>query len=85
VKTDIVVAAEVRTSRGKNEARRTRREGKIPAVVYGAFQDPVSVAVSPREILKIVHSKTGYNTIFNLALDDEAPARHGSGAYQRRA
>jgi large subunit ribosomal protein L25 len=69
LKTDIVVSAEVRTSRGKNEARRTRREGKIPAVVYGAFQDPVSVAVSPRDILKIVHSKTGYNTIFNLALD----------------
>ena len=37
-------------------------------MVYGAFQDPVSVAVSPREILKIVHSKTGYNTIFNLAI-----------------
>jgi len=68
VKTDIVVAAEVRTSRGKNEARRTRREGKIPAVVYGAFQDPVSVALNPRDILKIVHSKTGYNTIFNLSV-----------------
>jgi large subunit ribosomal protein L25 len=58
----------VRTSRGKNEARRTRRDGNIPAVVYGAFQDPVSVAVSPREILKIVRSGTGYNTIFNLSI-----------------
>ena len=65
---DITVAAEVRTSRGKNEARRTRRAGQIPAVVYGAYQDPVSVAVNPREILKIVHSTTGYNTIFNLAI-----------------
>jgi large subunit ribosomal protein L25 len=43
--------------------------GKIPAVVYGAFQDPVSVSVNPREISKIVHSKTGYNTIFNLAIE----------------
>ena len=49
---DITVAAEVRASRGKNEARRTRRAGQIPAVVYGAFQDPVSVAVNPREILQ---------------------------------
>ncbi|MBZ5724212.1 MAG: 50S ribosomal protein L25 [Acidobacteriia bacterium] len=65
---DITVAAEVRASRGKNEARRTRRAGQIPAVVYGAFQDPVSVAVNPREILKIIHSNTGYNTIFNLAV-----------------
>ena len=65
---DITVAAEVRISRGKNEARRTRRAGQIPAVVYGAFQDPISIAVSPREILKIVRSNTGYNTIFTLAI-----------------
>jgi large subunit ribosomal protein L25 len=68
VRTEITVTAEVRASRGKNEARRTRREGQIPAVVYGAFKDPISVSVSPREILKIVHSKTGYNTIFNLSI-----------------
>ena len=67
---DITVAAEVRTSRGKNEARRTRRAGQIPAVVYGAYQDPVSIAVNPREILKIVRSNTGYNTIFTLAVQD---------------
>ena len=66
---DITVPAEVRASRGKNEARRTRKNGLIPAVVYGAFQDPVSISVSPREIVKIVHSKTGYNTIFNLAIN----------------
>ncbi len=65
---DITVAAEVRTSRGKNEARRTRKAGQIPAVVYGAFQDPVSVAISPRDITKIIRSTGGYNTIFNLAI-----------------
>jgi large subunit ribosomal protein L25 len=68
LKRDITVAAEVRTSRGKNEAHRTRRAGQIPAVVYGAFQDPVSVAVNPREISKIIRSSTGYNTIFNLQI-----------------
>lgn len=65
---DITVNAEVRSTRGKNEARRTRRAGQIPAVVYGAFQDPVSVALNPREIIKIVRSNTGYNTIFTLAI-----------------
>ena len=69
---DITVTAEVRSSRGKNEARRTRRAGQIPAVVYGAYQDPVAVAVNPREILKIVHSSTGYNTIFNLSIQGGA-------------
>jgi large subunit ribosomal protein L25 len=65
---DISVPAEVRTSRGKNEARRTRKAGQIPAVLYGAFQDPVSISVNPRAIVKITHSSTGYNTIFNLAI-----------------
>ena len=65
---DITVAAEVRTSRGKNEARRTRAAGNIPAVVYGAYQDPISVAVNPRELSKIIRSSTGLNTIFNLAI-----------------
>ncbi len=68
MKQEITVNAEVRNSRGKNEARRTRRAGQIPAVLYGAFQDPISVAVNPREIQKIVRSATGYNTIFTLAI-----------------
>lgn len=66
---DITVAADVRASRGKNEAHRTRRAGQIPAVVYGAFQEPVSVAVNPREIVRIIKSSTGYNTIFNLQIN----------------
>ncbi len=64
---DITVTAELRSSRGKNEARRTRRAGQIPAVVYGAFQDAISISVNPREITKILRT-TGYNTIFNLAI-----------------
>jgi large subunit ribosomal protein L25 len=68
VRKDITVDAEVRSSRGKNEARRTRKAGRIPAVVYGAFQDPVSVALNPRELNKIVRSNTGFNTIFTLAI-----------------
>jgi large subunit ribosomal protein L25 len=68
VRKDITVIAEVRTSRGKNEARRTRGAGQIPAVVYGAYQDPVSVALNPRELNKIIRSNTGFNTIFTLAI-----------------
>ncbi|HUE20285.1 MAG TPA: 50S ribosomal protein L25 [Bryobacteraceae bacterium] len=66
---EITVAAQPRESRGKNEARRTRSRGLIPAVVYGAFKDPVPVAVSPKAILQIVHSEGGYNTIFNLDIE----------------
>lgn len=66
MKTDKVVTAEVRASRGKNEARRMRVSGLIPGVVYGAFKDPVSIAVNPKFISQILRSSTGHNTIFNL-------------------
>jgi large subunit ribosomal protein L25 len=69
VRKEITVAAQPRASRGKNEARRTRRAGLIPAVVYGAYKDPVPVSVSPKAILQIVHSGSGYNTIFNLDIE----------------
>ena len=38
-------------------------------MIYGAFQEPVSIAVNPREIRKIIHSGKGYNTIFDLAIE----------------
>lgn len=66
---DITVRAEVRTARGKNEARRLRRAGRIPAVVYGAYKEAVSVAVDPKEVTRILHSATGHNTIFDIAVD----------------
>jgi len=63
---DVVVTAEPRATRGKNESKRARRAGKVPAVVYGAFKDPQAISVNPKDILKIVRSKTGHNSIFNL-------------------
>jgi large subunit ribosomal protein L25 len=50
----------------KNAARRVRVAGQIPAVVYGAGQDSVAVAVDPKIITKILHSESGHNTIFDL-------------------
>ena len=65
---DITVTAEVRAARGKNEARRLRVRGFIPAVVYGAYKDSVSIGISPKELVHILNSKSGHNTIFNLAI-----------------
>ena len=53
-------------SRGKNEARRVRATGRIPAIVYGAKKDSISVTVNPKQITKILQSATGHNTIFDL-------------------
>src|SRR5437763_14244484 len=65
---DITVAAEVRAARGKNEARRLRVRGFIPAVLYGAYKDSVAIGVSPKELVRILNSTTGHKTIFNLAI-----------------
>ena len=61
--------AQSRSAGNKNEARRVRRGGKIPAVVYGAGQDSLPVAVDPRQVTRILNSETGHNTIFDLTLD----------------
>lgn len=67
---DITVPVEIRESRGKNEARRLRQRGLAPAVVYGSGQPTLVVSVEPRQIVKILHSSTGHNTIFNLSVRD---------------
>ena len=72
--------AQPREAGNKNAARRVRQEGKIPAVVYGAGKDSLSVTVDPRHVLRILHSQTGHNTIFDLSLSgnggEHAKAEH---------
>jgi large subunit ribosomal protein L25 len=61
--------AQSRDSFGKNEARRTRRDGKVPAVVYGGDgQAATPIAVDPRALLRILHSESGQNTLISLKL-----------------
>jgi large subunit ribosomal protein L25 len=70
---DITIAATPREGRGKNEARRLRVQGSIPAVLYGDPGQPEAIAVSPKELDKILSSKTGQNTIFNLGVSGGTP------------
>ncbi len=70
--TDVsILEAQKREPGNKNAARRVRAGGKIPAVVYGAGNQATSVAVDPRQVLRILHSESGHNTIFDLALDND--------------
>ena len=70
---EAILEATARESFGKNEARRTRREGRVPAVVYGASaegtgREATAIAVDPRALLKILHSESGANTLISLKL-----------------
>jgi large subunit ribosomal protein L25 len=65
---EITVTAEPRESRGKNEARRLRVKGLVPAILYGSDRDAVAVSVNPKDVNKILHSNTGHNTIFHFSV-----------------
>jgi len=64
----ITLEAVPRDDRGKNAARRLRRTGKIPAVVYGGKGEPLAVEVSARQVAGILRSESGHNTIFTVKL-----------------
>jgi len=63
------LVATKRETRGKNEARRLRVSGHIPAVVYGGTEkESVSVSVDPKKLLQILYSDSGVNTLIDLEL-----------------
>jgi large subunit ribosomal protein L25 len=64
---DATLQVERREGRGKNEARRLRAQGRIPAVVYGVEKNTaVAIAVDPRVLMRILHSESGVNTLIGL-------------------
>src|ERR1700685_4396649 len=64
-----VLEAQPRVAGTKNDARRVRVGGKVPAVLYGAGKEALPVSLDPRQVARILHSQTGHNTIFDLTLD----------------
>jgi large subunit ribosomal protein L25 len=64
---DATLKIEKRVTRGKNEARRLRAGGRIPAVLYGAEKGKaLEISVDPTELLRILHSESGVNTLIGL-------------------
>ena len=67
---DATLQAEKRETRGKNEARRLRANGRIPAVLYGSEKGKaVEISVDPKVLSRILHSESGVNTLIGLQLD----------------
>src|SRR5262249_41486868 len=73
---EAVLEATARESFGKNEARRTRRDGRVPAVLYGGDGARATpIAVEPKALLKILHSESGANPLISLKLDGSGATR----------
>ena len=66
--TQIIVDGAPRSDRGKNEARRLRQSGKVPAVLYGGKGDAIALALNTKQIGAILRSATGHNTLFQVDL-----------------
>jgi large subunit ribosomal protein L25 len=62
----IIVEGVPRTGRGKNEARRLRVTGQVPATLYGGKGGPLSLAVNTKQLTAILRSETGHNTLFDV-------------------
>jgi large subunit ribosomal protein L25 len=66
---DITVSAKTREGRGKNDARRVRREGMVPISVYGGGGDSVAALAPLRDLAAILRSESGRNTIFTIDIE----------------
>ncbi len=64
----ITVEAKPRDDRGKNAARRLRRQGQVPAVLYGGDGKSLTLAVNAKQLAAILRSQSGHNTIFKVKL-----------------
>src|SRR5271156_4806631 len=64
----IVVEGAAREQRGKNEARRLRLTGKLPATLYGGKGGAISLSVNAKQVGAILRSESGHNTLFQVDL-----------------
>jgi large subunit ribosomal protein L25 len=65
---DMIVDVQPRQEMGKNEARRIRRQGMMPAIVYGGDREPVPISVDPKTLQTVLRSEAGSNAVFSLRL-----------------
>ncbi len=68
------VLAEPRGDAGKGASRRLRRTGRVPAIVYGAHQEPEMVSLAHNELLQHLEHEAFYSHILTLKVDDKAQA-----------
>src|ERR1043166_159096 len=68
-KKEIIVRATARQGRGKNDARRARRNGQVPVTIYGGAGEAVTALAALSDLAAILRSDTGRNTIFTVDIE----------------
>jgi large subunit ribosomal protein L25 len=67
----VTIEAETRARAGKGAARATRREGKVPGVIYGGKQEPSLIALEPRAVLRELHRAGWQSRLYELQTGSE--------------
>lgn len=70
----VTIEAEARAQAGKGPARATRRAGRVPAVIYGAHQEPALIALEPRAVVREIQRPGWQSRLYEVTLDG-APTR----------
>lgn len=68
---NVVIKSEKRQGLGSNAARRLRKQGFVPAVLYGESMESRPLVVSKKDIVQILKLESGENTIFKVAVDTD--------------
>ena len=68
----VTMEAEARARAGKGAARATRREGKVPGVIYGAHQAPSLIALNPRAVLRELHRPGWQSRLYEIQINGDA-------------
>ncbi|SQH76913.1 50S ribosomal subunit protein L25 [Shewanella benthica] len=63
------IAAEIRTEIGKGSSRRLRHANKVPAVIYGAGKEPISIKFNQKDIINIQENKEFYTDVLTILVD----------------
>ena len=71
MKTSFELLAEFRADQGKGASRRLRRDGKVPAILYGGHSDARSLSLSHQKLLILLDQERFYSTILSLKVGDE--------------
>ena len=65
------IVAEIREDVGKGASRRLRREGKVPAVIYGGHRDPVSLTLPHAELLHEIENESFFSSILEIRVGED--------------
>ena len=71
---DFDLIAEIREDQGKGASRRLRREGKVPAIIYGAGRPPRQLAFDHNRVIRQLENESFYSSILNIKVGDKSQA-----------